>query len=78
MVFQVHSGDRIALYTDGITECENSAGTQLGVDGLCSFLQQREDRDLGTLKQGIVEDLSKYSGNKPYEDDVTLLLMEIR
>ena len=78
MVFQVHSGDRIALYTDGITECENSAGTQLGVDGLCSFLQQREDRDLGTLKQGIVEDLSKYAGNKPYEDDVTLLLMEIR
>jgi phosphoserine phosphatase RsbU/P len=78
MVFQLRSGDRIALYTDGITECENSEGTQLGVDGLCSFLQQREDQELATLKQGVIRELSKYAGRRSYEDDVTLLLMEIR
>ena len=78
MVFELHSGDRIALYTDGITECENSEGTQLGVEGLCSFLQQREDQHLATQKQGVISDLSKYAGEKSYEDDVTLLLMEIR
>jgi sigma-B regulation protein RsbU (phosphoserine phosphatase) len=78
MVFQLHPGDRIALYTDGITECENPEGTQLGVEGLCSFLQQREDQELATLKQGVIRELSKYAGGKSYEDDITLLLMEIR
>jgi sigma-B regulation protein RsbU (phosphoserine phosphatase) len=78
MVFQLHSGDRIALYTDGITECENSEGTQLGVEGLCSFLEQREDQELSMLKQGVIGELSRYAGGKSYEDDVTLLLMEIR
>jgi serine phosphatase RsbU (regulator of sigma subunit) len=50
----------------------------LGVEGLCSFLQQREDQELATLKQGVIRELSKYAGGKSYEDDVTLLLMEIR
>jgi len=78
MLFHLHSGDRIALYTDGITECENSEGAQLGVEGLCSLLQQREDQDLALLKQEVIRELSKYAGGKPHEDDITLLLMEVR
>jgi phosphoserine phosphatase RsbU/P len=78
MVFQLHSGDRFALYTDGITECENSEGAQLGVEGLCSFLQQREDQDLAALKQEVIHNLSEYASGKPHEDDITLLLMEVR
>lgn len=78
MVFQLHSGDRIALYTDGITECEDSAGTQLGVEGLCSFLERREHQELAVLKQEIIRELSKFANGKPFEDDITLLLMEIR
>lgn len=78
MVFQLHSGDRIALYTDGITECENSEGAMLGVEGLCSLLQQREDQDLATLKQHVIRHLTHYVNGKPYEDDITLLLMEVR
>jgi len=78
MVFQMHSGDRIALYTDGITECENPEGAQLGVEGLCSILQQREDHDLPALKQEVIRELSQFVGGKPHEDDITLLLMEVR
>lgn len=78
MLFQMHPGDRIALYTDGITECENSEGEQLGVEGLCSLLQQLEDHDLAKLKQAVIREVSHYTGGRPYEDDITLLLLEVR
>ncbi len=78
MMFQLHSGDRIALYTDGITECENSDGRKLGVDGLCLLLQQGEHRELATMKQEVINELSKYASGTSYEDDITLLLMEVR
>jgi hypothetical protein len=48
------------------------------VEELCSFLQQREDQELALLKRGVIGELSKYADGRSYEDDVTLLLMEIR
>jgi len=77
-VFQLRSGDRIALYTDGVTECEKVDGSQLGVAGLCEMLQRQGTQELSAMKKGVMGELSEYAGTGLYEDDLTLLLMEIR
>jgi serine phosphatase RsbU (regulator of sigma subunit) len=78
ILFPLRSGDRIALYTDGVTECESSDGSQLGVEGLCGVLQRQGTHELSAIKQGVLDGLLEYADRESHEDDLTLLLMEIR
>jgi serine phosphatase RsbU (regulator of sigma subunit) len=37
---RLHPGDGVVLYTDGITEAENAAGKQYGLERLCAVMRQ--------------------------------------
>nr|BFE59060.1 PP2C family protein-serine/threonine phosphatase [Dactylosporangium thailandense] len=69
-------GDRILLYTDGITEARDRDGTAFGVDRLAGLVR----RDAGrlpapeTLRRLCHAALSHYDG--PPSDDATLMLVE--
>jgi serine phosphatase RsbU (regulator of sigma subunit) len=62
-VCNLRPGDRIMIFTDGITEAENSHGEQFGASalehGLCSF-------------DSVFERLSTFQGNNERSDDCTL------
>jgi sigma-B regulation protein RsbU (phosphoserine phosphatase) len=59
------AGERIFLFTDGITEAENQRGEQFGEKELESILQR------AGLDQ-ILHRLSKFQGQKESQDDCTL------
>lgn len=62
-------GDKILLYTDGITEETNEEGKYYGLDRL---KDQVKNLDL----HRVIEDLKDFAGNKTFKDDVTLLKIE--
>jgi serine phosphatase RsbU (regulator of sigma subunit) len=62
----LHPGDRILLTTDGITEIEDKAGRQFGIDGLASLAR------LPSL-EAVIEQLSRYQASSVAQDDWTLL-----
>jgi sigma-B regulation protein RsbU (phosphoserine phosphatase) len=73
----VEAGDRVALYTDGITECTNASGEEFGQERLCALLQDCGDMDLNATKRCLLEALRLHAGQTAYEDDLTLLSIEI-
>jgi phosphoserine phosphatase RsbU/P len=75
---QLHPGDRLFLMTDGLTECRNPAGAELGSDGLADMVRRnivlRGERFLDALQW----DLEHFAGGGDFADDVSAVLFEWR
>ncbi len=69
-------GDRLLLFSDGITEAENAAGEQFGEDRLLSILAQNRTLDATSLQKKIVSQVAGFSEGA-LQDDSTLLVMAI-
>lgn len=70
-------GDRILLYTDGITEARDAQGEYFGPERLCElFVAYRQDTPQAVVDKLLAE-LCAYCGDTPCEDDVTLVVLAI-
>jgi phosphoserine phosphatase RsbU/P len=69
-------GDRLLLYSDGVTECRNPAGTAYSEQNLNSILRQELNAPLGSLIDQIQNDISKWRGRNEFADDVSMLVLE--
>ena len=70
-------GDRLILYSDGITECLNHKNEQFSAKRLINIAQQTHDQPLQSLMEVVKERLYQWKGHGEFEDDVTLLAFEI-
>jgi sigma-B regulation protein RsbU (phosphoserine phosphatase) len=73
----VEARDRVAVYTDGITDLVNENGEEFGEQRLCAVLEQCGGLDLSATKRCLVGALRAHAGQAPFEDDHTLMLIEI-
>jgi len=69
-------GDRIVLYTDGITEVFDSRGEMLGVPGVQKFVRETSTLPFGEMKRGILDRVTAWRQGPP-ADDVSLVLAEV-
>lgn len=71
--------DRFMLmaYTDGITEAQNPAEEEYGVERLELILKSTNNQSLANISQHIIEDLNQFRGTEPIRDDLTLLLCKL-
>ncbi|MGH9371304.1 MAG: PP2C family protein-serine/threonine phosphatase, partial [Vicinamibacterales bacterium] len=74
---QLQSGDRMLLYTDGITDRQAADETMFDGDRLMSALDQARSLDLPAVVQSLVADLDAFAGSHEPHDDQTLLLIGI-
>ena len=56
-------GDRLVLYTDGITESIASDGSELGIDGLERYVTESAHRPLEQFAQAIRHRVEKFRGS---------------
>jgi serine phosphatase RsbU (regulator of sigma subunit) len=68
-------GDHVLLYTDAITESEDSAGNLLGETGLLSMMESLESPSVADAGEHILAAVNARRGPKPPADDQTLVLM---
>lgn len=72
-------GDRIILYTDGLIEVRNSQGKMVGTKGLYEIVSRcAREHSLDRMASTILHEIERYCGRKEYEDDITLLCLEMR
>ena len=71
-------GDRLFLYSDGITECPNANGDFFDEDRLLRLLDENKNEELHVLKQELKENLEAFSGGQLLHDDCTFLCFEVR
>lgn len=72
----VHAGDRVLIYTDGLTENFNSRREMLGVDGLKEIVNEASKWPLAEMKSRMLHRVAAWR-NGPATDDVSLVLLEI-
>lgn len=68
-------GDRLLLYTDGITEAANIHDVEYGDERLASFLQGRRGASQQELIDGVLADVLTFCGSVRPRDDMTLLVL---
>jgi phosphoserine phosphatase RsbU/P len=75
---QLNPGDRIVLYTDGVTEAMNETQEMYDEERLIKYLDSHTARDIDKFVRGIIVDVLKFMGKGSQTDDITLLSLEYR
>ncbi|MCE9600569.1 MAG: SpoIIE family protein phosphatase [Spirochaetia bacterium] len=75
--FHLSSGDRVLLYTDGITEQTNEKGEQFGADRMLAAVQAHVDQPLQVLLDQIIAAVQEFMGNAVVKDDISILALEL-
>lgn len=76
-MLQLHPGDLLLLYTDGVTEAENPSGDQFDRTGLEQAAARNLHLPARELVQAIRLELEAFTNQRPLEDDATLLAVRI-
>ncbi len=66
-------GDRIFIYSDGVTEAENSLGEQFGNDKLVDILNEVSDRSQKEVLEHVGKAVSEFAAGADQSDDITML-----
>lgn len=76
--FDLHPGDRIFLYTDGVTESTNEHEELYGEERLQHFLNNHETGNTEEILDALRKDLRDFSNEAPQFDDITMLLLDYK
>lgn len=68
-------GDRLFLYTDGVTEAFNAEDEEYGEERLEAFLTSHREAAPVNLVDAVVKDVLAFGGTVPPHDDMTLMVV---
>jgi len=74
--FQLKPGEKILLYTDGVTEAMNEKEEMYDVERLEKYLGSHQSDSGEKLLQGILVDVLKFIQKAQQSDDITLLVLK--
>jgi phosphoserine phosphatase RsbU/P len=69
-------GSLCVLYTDGVTEAENSAGALFSDAALHSIVRREELADVDSCVDAIIAAVDEFAGEHPQADDITLVAIQ--
>jgi sigma-B regulation protein RsbU (phosphoserine phosphatase) len=73
---KLNKGDCLLLFTDGVSEAQNPAGTEFGVRPLVDILRRRQVATAGEIVSACVVNASAFRAGLPPKDDLTLMALE--
>jgi sigma-B regulation protein RsbU (phosphoserine phosphatase) len=74
---QAGRGDRLLLYSDGVTECTNAQGESFGERRVLACLEQSGALSLDALLEVLLEEIKAWRSVPNFADDISLLGLEI-
>lgn len=74
---QLMPGDKIFLYTDGVTEATNANNELYGEERLEAIINSVGDVTPEVLCAMVKEDVDKFVGDAPQFDDITMLSLDV-
>jgi sigma-B regulation protein RsbU (phosphoserine phosphatase) len=74
--FDVHTGDIIALFSDGVTEAQDIHEEEYGEQRLADFVRGIAHESAKSLVDQIFAEIDRFAGAAPQYDDITLFVLK--
>jgi len=74
--FALEPGERLVLYSDGVTDCVDAAGRPFGAERLQRSLADAAGAALDAQLRAVARSLDDWRGTAAHDDDVSLLMLE--
>jgi sigma-B regulation protein RsbU (phosphoserine phosphatase) len=74
----LHPGDRVLLYTDGVTEAQSPTGEFFGVSRLCESFRAHRRLAPEEILSALLDDVRSFCAAAPLSDDVAIVVLEIK
>ena len=74
----LNKGDRIFLYTDGVTEATDLSNELYGEDRLVNFMNENSIREGDSLLSELKTNIDTFVGEAPQFDDITMLIFDYK
>ncbi|MBO6146882.1 MAG: PP2C family protein-serine/threonine phosphatase [Lachnospiraceae bacterium] len=71
--FELHPGDSLFVYTDGVAEATNAHDELYGTDRMLEALNRNPDATAEELLKTVRESIDEFVGDAPQFDDITML-----
>ncbi|HEB29668.1 MAG TPA: response regulator [Spirochaetes bacterium] len=76
--FHLNEGDRLVLYSDCAVEMRDKKGEQFGNERMLEVFRKKGTTTLQQTLGSLVQALDEWSGKIQFEDDLTILVIEIQ
>jgi phosphoserine phosphatase RsbU/P len=73
---QLQVGDTLVLYTDGVTDAENSQGELFSIAQAIDVLTTTNSADVKTMVDTLSDKIAEFCDTQPQSDDITVLILQ--
>lgn len=74
--FELHPGDSLFVYTDGVPEATNAQNELYGTDRMLEALNSDPDAEVKQLLENVKKSVDDFVGDAPQFDDLTMLAFD--
>ena len=74
--FELHAGDALFVYTDGVPEATNAGNELFGTDRMLNALNRDPDAVPEELLHSVRQEIDAFVGEAPQFDDITMLSLQ--
>lgn len=75
---ELHAGDRLFVYTDGVPEATNAASELYGTERMLASLDRARGESCQAMLERVHADVDAFTGAANQFDDITMLCIELR
>jgi sigma-B regulation protein RsbU (phosphoserine phosphatase) len=72
----IENGDKLVLYTDGITEIRNNKNQLFGKERLAAFVKANPSLPAEKLAKFLISEVGRWGDHKEFADDITLVVID--
>lgn len=76
--FELHPGDKLFVYTDGVPEATNAKDELFGLERMTEALNEVKGRSPQGILEGVRKRVNEFVGDAPQFDDLTMLCFELK
>ena len=73
----LNPGDRLLLYTDGVTEAQNTEKELYETRRLFATLEAYNGKDCEDTLKAVLDSVNKFADGEPQSDDITMVMLEV-
>ena len=71
--FQIRPGERLIMYSDGVTDCVNSHQEQFSISRFTNVLEQSTSQPDNLIMDEIQSAVDEWRGSQPISDDISIM-----